>query len=76
MKKIMAIVLLAAVVCAMTACSFSSSSTSTFTVSTSVADEEGNTETNTVSGEAGVSVGTDGVKVTADTTSETTDGNN
>ena len=76
MKKIMAIVLLEAVVCGMTACSFSSSSTSTFTVSTSVTDEEGNTETNTVSGEAGVSVGTDAVKVTADTTSETTDGNN
>lgn len=76
MKKILAIILTAAVVCMMTACSFSSSSTSTFSVSTSVTDEEGKTETNTVTGEAGVSVGTDGVKVTADTTSETTNENN
>lgn len=68
MKKILAIILTAAVLCAMTGCSFSSSSSS-FSFSTSVTDEEGHTETNTVSGEVGVSAGTDGVTVTADATS-------
>ena len=69
MKKILAIILMTAVLCAMTGCSFSSSSSSSFSFSTSVTDEEGHTETNTVSGEVGVSAGTDGVTVTADTTS-------
>ncbi len=68
MKKVLAIILLAVVVCVMTACSFSSSSTSSVSVSSSVTDEEGNTETNTVSSEAEVSVGSDGVKVTAEST--------
>ena len=72
MKKILAIILLAVVLCVMTACSFSSSSTSSVSVSSSVTDEEGNTETNTVSSEAEVSVGSDGVKVTAESTAETT----
>ena len=43
MKKILAIILLAVVLCVMTACSFSSSSSSSVSVSTSVTDEDGNT---------------------------------
>lgn len=74
MKKIIAIVLLAGVLFTMTACKFSSSSSSSFSVTTSVTDEEGNTQTNTTSSEVGVSVGTDGVEVTTDSSStETTE---
>ena len=76
MKKILAIILMAVVICVMTACSFSSTSTSTVSVSTSVTDEDGNTETNTVSSKTDVTVGSDGVNVTAESTSETTTSNN
>lgn len=74
MKKVLSLILMALVIFAMTACSFSSSSTSSFSVTTSVTDEEGNTETHTVSGEAGISAGTDGVSVSV--SSETTDNAN
>ena len=76
MKKVLAIILLAVVVCVMTACSFSSSSTSSVWVSTSVTDEDGNTETNTVKSETDITVGSDGVNVTAETTAETTTSSN
>ena len=72
MKKIFAILLMAAVIFTMTACKFSSSSTSSFSVSTSVTGEDGKTETRTVTGEVDVSAGSDGVNVQTNTTDETT----
>ena len=60
MKRILAAVLAAAMVFALGGCGVSSSSTSTTTVSSSVTDGDGNTTTNSVTNETGVSVGTDG----------------
>lgn len=71
-KKLFAILLAAAMLFALTACSASSSSTSTVTVSTSVTDENGSTTTNTTTREVGVNVGTDGVTTTRSTESSST----
>lgn len=70
-KKILALVLSALMLFALTACSASSSSSSTVTVSTSVSDENGTT-TNTTTSEVGVSVGTDGIKTTHSSESSST----
>ena len=68
-KKILAIVMAAVLILAMTACSASSSSTTSF--STSVTDSDGNTTTNTVTNEVGVSAGPDGIQTKNETTTDT-----
>lgn len=72
MKKFFALILTVLLVLSLSACSAESSSSSTVTFSTSVTDENGITTTNTSTGEVGVSVGTDGINTTANTTHETT----
>jgi hypothetical protein len=70
-KRLSALILAFAMLFVLTACSASSSSTSTTSVSTSVTDAEGNTTTNTVINETGVSAGPEGVQTKDETTTET-----
>lgn len=71
-KKILALVLAAVMIFALCACDVSTTSSSTTSVSTSVTDAEGNTTTQTVTNEVGVSSGPDGVQTTNETTTDTT----
>ena len=71
-KRTVAVLLAVFMLFALTACSVSSTSTSTTTVTTSKTDENGNTTTNTVTNEIGISAGTDGVSATNQTTTAET----
>ena len=70
-KRVLAVLLAAFMLFALTACSASSTSTTTTTITTSKTDENGNTTTNTVTNEIGISAGTDGVSATNQTTTKT-----
>lgn len=72
MKRILPVLLAAALIFSLGACSVSSSSTSTTTITTSTTDADGNTTTNTTTTEMGVTAGTDGVSTTHNTTTTTT----
>lgn len=72
MKRILPVLLAAALIFSLGACSVSSSSTSTTTFTTSTTDADGNTTTNTTTTEVGVTAGTDGVSTTHNTTTTTT----
>lgn len=72
MKRILSVLLAAALIFSLGACSVSSSSTSTTTITTSTTDADGNTTTNTTTTEMGVTAGTDGVSTTHNTTTTTT----
>ncbi len=72
-KRIFALFLATMMVLTLAACSASSSSTSTVTVSTSKTDENGNTTSNTTTGEVGVTVGTDGISATHSLNTDTTE---
>ena len=70
-KRVLAVLLAALMLFALTACSASSTSTTTTTITTSKTDENGNTTTNTVTNEIGISAGTDGISTTNQTTTDT-----
>ncbi len=70
-KRYLALLCAAMLMLALCACKAESSSQSTVTVTSSTTDENGVTTTTTNTGEAGVTVGTDGVKTTENQTTET-----
>ena len=70
-KRYLALLCAAMLLLALCACKAESSSQSTVTVTSSTTDENGVTTTTTNTGEAGVTVGTDGVKTTENQTTET-----
>lgn len=73
-KKLLALLLTAAMLLSLCACGVSSSSSSNVTITTSTTDENGNTTTKTSTAEAGITVGTDGIHTTASTSTTTSDG--
>ena len=70
MKKVLALVLAAVMLFALSACGVSSSSTTTTTITTTKTDADGHTTTNTITNEIGVSAGTDGIQTKNETTEE------
>lgn len=68
-KTILVLFLVAVMLFSLSACGVSSSTTTTTTVSTSKTDADGNTTTNTIVNEIGVSAGTDGVQAKNETKS-------
>ena len=71
-KKILAIVLAAVLIFALSACGVSASSSTQTSFSTSVTDSEGNTTTNTVTNEIGVSAGPNGIQTKNETKTDST----
>jgi hypothetical protein len=71
MKKLLAVILAVLMLLSLAACSASSSTSSSVTVTTSKTDENGTTTTNTTTGEVGVTVGTDGISATHNTSTST-----
>ena len=70
-KRYLALLCAAMLLLALCACKAESSSQSTVTVTSGTTDENGVTTTTTNTSEAGISVGTDGVKTTENQTTET-----
>ena len=70
-KRYLALLCAAMLMLALCACKAESSSQTTVTVTSSSSDENGVTTTTTNTSEAGVTVGTDGVKTTENQTTET-----
>ena len=70
-KRYLALLCAAMLMLALCACKAESSSQTTVTVTSSTTDENGVTTTTTNTSEAGVTVGTDGVKTTENQTTET-----
>ena len=71
-KKILALILAAAMVFTLCACEVSSEHTSTTTVTTSKTDADGNTTTQTVTNEIGITADQDGIHTKNETTNDET----
>ena len=71
-KKILALILAAAMVFTLCACEVSSEHTATTTVTTSKTDADGNTTTQTVTNEIGITADQDGIHTKNETTSDVT----